>query len=201
MGGLADITSYAYFLFVTISLLIYWHTSKKYQWIVLLISSLVFYLLSASAYTLFYLILSVMSVYMAVVYFEREGQSQRRKRCCLAVVVCINIGILVFLKYIDLGGTQLVPLAISFYTFQLLAYLLDSYWGVIQPERNILKLFLYTTYFPLMISGPICRYGETGTQISEGFSFDYDTALGGVKKNCLGAFKENGRGEPSVHYC
>lgn len=190
MGALTDITSYTYFLFVVVSLLIYWHTSKKQRWIVLLLCSLLFYFLSASAYTLLYLILSVASVYLATVYFEREVQSQRRKCCCLTIAICISIGILVLLKYTDSGGIRLVPLAISFYTFQLLAYLLDSYWGVIRPEHNILKLFLYTIYFPLMISGPICRYEETGTQITEGFSFDYDMALMGVRRVAWGLLKK-----------
>ena len=203
-----DITSVLFFAFVAVCLLIYWNLPGKYQWILLLISSLVFYCVSAKIYTIIYLCFSVVSVYLATKYFDKVNNSDdnenNHKKLVLVLVVICNIAILVLLKYTNLGintfnyifGTKilnvnwLAPLAISFYTLQIVSYLLDNYWGVAKTEKNILKLFLFTSYFPQMVSGPISRYSQIGEQLVSEHRFDYDRVTNGIKRIALGLIKK-----------
>lgn len=96
-----DITSVTFLLFVAASLIIYWQLPSKYQWWVLLADSLIFYFLNAKAYTFVYLLASVVSVYFATMFFEKE-ENIKSKRIVLTGTLIINIGILAVLKYTNL---------------------------------------------------------------------------------------------------
>ena len=207
-----EITSITFFALAAVSLLIYWHCPKKYQWIVLLADSIVFYFANATYYTFIYVCVSVASVFAATRFFARAGNaegSQRRRKRILIFTLAVNIGILGVLKYTNLaihtfnflgqrilhiGGisdvTWLAPLAISFYTLQLVSYLLDCYWGVAEPFENPLHLALYTIYFPLMTSGPICRCSQMGGQLFEEHRFDYDRVKFGLYRIAWGMMKK-----------
>lgn len=200
-----SITSVTFLLFVAVSLMIYWQLPSKYQWWVLLADSLIFYFLNAEAYTFIYLLTSVVSVYFATIFFEKE-ENIKRKRIVLTGTLIINMGILAILKYTNLllktinylggGRTNLglvswySSLAVSFYTLQIVAYLLDIYWGVTYRETNILKLLLFTSYFPLMISGPISMHEQLGRQLFEEHRFDYDRVTTGVRRIAWGLAKK-----------
>ena len=93
-----SITSVTFLLFVAVSLMIYWQLPSKYQWWVLLADSLIFYFLNAEAYTFIYLLTSVVSVYFATIFFEKE-ENIKRKRIVLTGTLIINMGILATLKY------------------------------------------------------------------------------------------------------
>lgn len=54
----------------------------------------------------------------------------------------------------------MLPLGISFYTFQTVSYVIDVYWEKVEPEKNILRVALFTSFFPLLIQGPISRFGD-----------------------------------------
>ena len=96
-----SITSVTFLLFVAVSLMIYWQLPSKYQWWVLLADSLIFYFLNAEAYTFIYLLTSVVSVYFATIFFEKE-ENIKRKRIVLTGTLIINMGILAILKYTNL---------------------------------------------------------------------------------------------------
>jgi membrane bound O-acyl transferase MBOAT family protein len=146
-------------------------------------------------------VFSVIAVYFATQYFEKND---KYKKFVLIIVLIVTIGILIVLKYTNtLVGILLImddiqysrvnwiaPLAISFYTLQLVAYLLDCYWGVIKAEKNILKLLLYTIYFPQMVSGPISRFNELGASVLQEKKFDYDKAAIGFKRIAWGIIKK-----------
>ncbi len=208
-----EITSFIFYAFVGISLLIYWKLPRKSQWKLLLADSAIFYCLNAKPWTLVYLAASVISVYLATGYFQRvtdtvdeKGDTDRKKRVVLLLTIALNIGILSVLKYTNLAvhtfnhmarGRWTIqevnwaaPLAVSFYTLQLLAYLLDCYWGIARPEKNVGKLILYTAYFPQMVSGPISRYSDIGTQLFEKHEFDYDRVVHGLKRIAWGLLKK-----------
>lgn len=199
-----DITSFWYLLFVGVSLLLYWLVPHKVQWLILLADSVAFYLLNAAPYTIIYLIVSVGSVYLAALFFRRS-QSVKSKRAVLALVIVLNVGILVLLKYTNMFlGTfrawtglpvpvvhWLAPLAVSYYTLQILSYLLDCYWrNDFQPEKNPLKLFLFASFFPLMVSGPICRYSQLGRQLFQEHRFDYERVVSGMRRVLWGLAKK-----------
>ncbi|MCR5426543.1 MAG: hypothetical protein K6E81_06920 [Lachnospiraceae bacterium] len=212
------ITSLQFLIFTAVSLLIYWKLPKRFQWMLLLADSLVFYFVNCRAYTFLYVIGAVGAVYAATCVFVRtrakgageEERSQRARKVALVLALLSNLALLAVLKYSNLGIhtvntiAQLgggkrpllhevhfpAPLAISFYTLSLLSYLIDCYWGSAEPERNPLKVLLFTMYFPLMVSGPISRYREIGGQLFEEHRFDYDRVASGLRRAGWGFAKK-----------
>lgn len=196
------ITSLSYLIFVGVSLIIYLHIPKKYQWYILLIDSLIFYFLNAKAYTFIYLLTSVLTVYVATCFFVKNSD-EGKKRIVLVVALVINIGLLALLKYTNLFITTwnyftkrnvltvewCASLAISYYTLQIVAYLLDCYWGVTERESNPLKLLLFTSFFPLMVSGPISKHSLLAPQLFEEHRFDYEGFTTGVRRTAWGVAK------------
>ena len=127
----------------------------------------------------------------------KEENKQQRKRILIRGL-SLNIGILIVFKYTNfllgsaysildlLGighGTQLfrliMPLGISFFTFQILSYMIDVYKGKVEPQRNFLKYLLYISFFPSVVQGPIPRYADLGTQLYEEHKFEYDNLRDG----------------------
>lgn len=199
-----SITSFGFLFFLITSLILYWIIPGKYQWIVLLTDSLIFYFFNATWYTFAYILFSTLSVFLATECFKKG----RFKKQILVTTIILNVGILVALKYTNLfintynfflgpstrsaidNVSWLPSLAISFYTLQLISYLIDSYYEVIQPIENPIKLMLYTCFFPLMVSGPICRYKDIGTQLFADHRFDYDNASRGMRRIAWGIAKK-----------
>lgn len=203
-----EITSFAFFFMVGVSLLLYWRLPKEHQWKLLLVDSLIFYFANATWYTAIYICVSVGSVYGAARCFA-ASDDQNKKKCVLIWTLALNVGILAVLKYAALaintfqflsgrvlqvqgisGIPWLAPLAISYYTLQLISYLLDCYWGIAEAYTDPLHLTLYTVYFPLMTSGPICRYDELGRALFEEHRFDYDRVKGGLIRIAWGLLKK-----------
>lgn len=202
-----SITSVLFICFVLISIFIYYLLKGNGQWILLLIDSIVFYVLSAKPITLIYVAYTVASVYCATAFFDKV--SNKKKKVLLAAVLLSNVAILAVLKYSNLGihsvngllkifrvekafaeVEYLAPLALSFYMLQMLSYLLDCYWGVAIPEKNIAKLTLYTIYFPLMVSGPICRHSQIGNSLFDKHEFDYNRVVCGLRRIAFGLIKK-----------
>ena len=200
-----DITSLVYIMFVAVCLVIYWVMPSKRQWYVLLVASLLFYFLNSKAYTFVYLLTSVLTVWGATVYFENCCNDKKRK-IVLIITLLINIGLLAVLKYTNLAintfnlilkednaikpVTWIASMGISFYTLQIVAYLLDVYWKVTAVEHNPFKLLLFTSYFPLMISGPISEYEQLGYQFYEEHRFSYEKVTKGMKRIAWGMIKK-----------
>lgn len=209
-----DITSFAFYIFIAIFLALYWCMPKNVQWCFLLAGSAFFVLSGMAAYTCIYIIASVFSVWGATTLFQKVDSGNMggywQKRRILAVTLCLNIGILAVLKYTNLGihtinvfikatghGNYLIPdvnflapLAISFYTLQIVSYLCDCYWGLIEPEKNPFRLMLFTIYFPQMVCGPISRYSEIGGQLFAAHPFDYEKTVHGLRRVGLGLIKK-----------
>lgn len=134
---------------------------------------------------------------------------EQKKKYLLIATVGVNLSILVFRKYflfvtynldrlfeklgIDIFVPQLnfvLPLGISFYTLQVIGYLIDVNRGTVKPEENFGKFALFTSFFPQMVEGPICRYGQTAEQLYTGHSFDYTKFMFGVQRFAWGLFKK-----------
>ena len=138
------------------------------------------------------------------------AKEQCRRRWILTVMILVNIGILVVLKYVNFGiytidgiaqlfGSSktliksvdfLIPLGVSFYTFSLLGYVIDVYNGIAKPQRNYWKLMLYGMYFPVILSGPILKYREHGEQFFVPHRFDYRLVTRGMQRMLWGFFKK-----------
>jgi len=197
-----NITSVTYIIFVAVSLLVYWKLPHRLQWKLLLADSLLFYFFNAEPYTIIYVLASVFSVYSAARYFEAVKEKRKQKRVLICVVI-LNVGILVVLKYTNLFLDTAVifglpgrkvswaaSLAVSYYTLQLLAYLVDCYLGTASVEKNPWKLLLFTCYFPLMVSGPICRHPQLAGQLFAEHRFDYDRVTRGLRRIAWGIAKK-----------
>ena len=118
-------------------------------------------------------------------------ESNAVKKLIVALSVIAELAILFVFKYLDftldlLGSglrfNLLLPLGISFYTFQAVSYIVDVYRGKISAELNIIKLALYLSYFASIVSGPINRAGDMLPQFSSPAPFDTDNIKRGMQK-------------------
>ena len=124
--------------------------------------------------------------------------AKRRQRIWLYAVLALNFALLAVLKYTDdvrgfVGAAPLgllLPLGISFYTFQSMGYIIDVYGGKYAPERNPAKFALYVSFFPQLIQGPIGRYDQLSSQLTAPHDFDYDEAQRGILLILWGLFKK-----------
>ena len=205
------ITSFYFLCFFAVILILYYLIPKKLQWGLLLICSVAYYLLSGNGMLILYPVVSVTACYAGIrLLAAAPAEDTGRRRGILIFTVLVNIGILVVLKYVNFGiytidgiaklfGSSaalirsvdfLIPLGVSFYTFSLLGYVIDVYYGIAKPQGNYLKLMLYGMYFPAIISGPILKYREHGEQFFEPHSFDYQRVTRGLQRMAWGFFKK-----------
>lgn len=138
-----------------------------------------------------------------------KAQVSRRKRRILTAVLVVNFGILVFLKYYnflagsinDLLGSWgmsfsaptlklLLPLGISFYTFQSMGYLIDVYWEKVEAEKNIARFALFVSFFPQIVQGPISFYDQLAHQLYEPHDFDFTRVKHGAELMLWGVFRK-----------
>lgn len=192
-------------------LILYYVIPARLQWVLLLVCSAAYYLLSGDGMLILYPVVSVTACYAGTRLLERvPGQNAKRRKWILAMTISVNIGILVVLKYVNFGiytidgiarmfGSSeelirsvdfLIPLGVSFYTFSLLGYVIDVYYGIAKPQGNYWKLMLYGMYFPVVISGPILKYREHGEQFFTPHGFDYRRVTRGLQRMLWGFFKK-----------
>ena len=133
-----------------------------------------------------------------------KAEVQSRKRKMVALILIANFGVLGVLKYFKtyiemaaaaLGGFHLelgllIPLGISFYSFQTAAYILDLYRGKISHDTNIAKFALFVSFFPQIMQGPIARHDHLANQLYEGHSFSYENFTFGMQLILWGFFKK-----------
>ena len=138
-----------------------------------------------------------------------KAAGQKKKKRVLVLILLINFGILIVLKYgnfvtSNMNGllerfhtsgrlpevSFLIPLGLSFYTFQTMGYLIDVYRGKYNAERNILRMALFTTYFPSVLQGPINRFDDLGHQLYEPHKFDEMKFREGILRMLWGFFKK-----------
>ena len=133
-----------------------------------------------------------------------KGRFKQRKKWIVALVLFVNFGILAALKYRNfaadnmnlLFGTHfssaklLLPLGISFYTFQSMGYLIDVYRGKYAPDRNPFRFALFVSFFPQMVQGPISRFNDLAPQLFARRSLDYTDLKYGIQLILWGYFKK-----------
>ena len=206
-----SITSFNFLCFFAAMLVLYYVIPKKLQWGFLLLCSVLYYLFTGNGWLILYPLMSVTACYVGTRLLARTEETEEKKRkWILFLTIAVNLGVLVVLKYVNFGiytidgiaslfGSPrtliqsvdfLVPLGVSFYTFSLLGYVIDVYYGIATPQRNYGKLALYGMYFPVIISGPILKYREHGEQFFEEHPFDYHKVTRGLQRMLWGFFKK-----------
>lgn len=161
------------FRFLPIFLIVYYVVPTRYKNMILLIGSFVFYAWGQH----FYLLLLMLSIVVNYTFGRLIGERRAQKKPLLVLGLIYNFGLLVFFKYTNffieninalLTATHVqiptisvvMPLGISFYTFQVVSYLVDVYRGEQRPVKNIINLGVYIAMFPQVTSGPIGLYSE-----------------------------------------
>ncbi len=171
--------SFLYLFFPLCGVLYYLWNNRTYRNTVLLCFSLVFYAWGEPRNVLL-LLLASLAAYLCGLWMERlRGRPALRRAVFLGGVVLLT-GNLFFFKYLNFFGDNLkllgislslpeiaLPIGISFYTFQILSYVIDLYRGEIRLQRNFFYLTLYVSFFPQLIAGPIVRYQTIEEEILE----------------------------------
>ena len=196
--------------FIILSVVYYLLPNKKYQWVVLLAASYVFYAFTGLK-NFFYILLTTGTTYFAALQIDRiqkaakktvqenkqvwdkaqkkrfKAAADKRARRIMFGVLLLNFGLLFLLKYMPpLFHTmqkrfeismpainQIIPLGISFYTFQAMGYVIDVYRGEVEAENNFGKLALFVSFFPQIIQGPISKYSQLSGQLYEEHKPDF----------------------------
>ena len=186
--------SLEYLIFLPIVVIIYNLLGKKFKNIFLLLASLSFYSFWNVKYT-FLMLFSIFITYITGIYIEKNrGHIKKMK---LAVFFCffINLGILFVFKYFNffadllnnfsgknfnIAIDVLLPVGISFYTFQALGYTIDVYRKDIRAEENFIDYALFVSFFPQLVAGPIERSVNLLPQIKNPKKFSYDNLVRGL---------------------
>lgn len=199
--------SWEFLLFYPIVALLYLVLPKKLKWPMLLIASYYFYMCYQAE--LVFLILGTTFIsWLASNIIERTEKKTLRK-LCLAVTLIVCLGVLFFYKYFNFlagsvtgiiayfGGEPspvalnlILPVGISFYTFQTLSYVIDVYRGDIKTERNFFFYALFVSFFPQLVAGPIERPGNLIPQLKEPQPFTKENGIKGAKHMIVGFFKK-----------
>ncbi len=165
--------------------------------IILAAASVVFYAVGEPMAVL------IMLLSVIVNYFIALGIGRKKERKALLVLsVLFNVGILFVFKYLNLTVSIagaifkssfethiLLPVGISFFTFQIMSYVVDVYRGDTKPQKSFLNVLLYISFFPQLIAGPIVKYHEIEKQILERKQ-TADGVYYGIKRFCAGLAKK-----------
>lgn len=200
-----------FFVFFLIILLMYYIIPIKFRHIWLLISSYYFYMQWNVSYILL-LFSSTILTYIAGICigrleFKKNDNYIIKKKICVALTVIANLGILFLFKYynftvdsvncllskmnlsiIDTNFNLLLPVGISFYTFQALGYIIDVYRGNTEPQKDFIKYALFVSFFLTINAGPIERSTNLLKQFEEKRTFDYYKAYEGIGLMIWGYF-------------
>lgn len=202
-----DFISLSFGLFLLIGVLVYYCIPKSKQWIWLLILGMFFYGYASKKLS-FFISMSILTSYLYGIimdYFKKNPWKNKNRKLLgklfLFIVIAGNCFVLLFLK-ISASHTPvsarlhmdrfafLLPIGISFYTLQIVAYCVDVYKGKITPQHNIFKYALFVTFFPQILQGPIPRYEKLGKQLYEGHTFDYQKFTFGLQLMLWGFFQK-----------
>ncbi|MEG0855786.1 MAG: MBOAT family protein [Terrisporobacter sp.] len=166
------------FTFLPISLLAYYISPKKFRNAILLLTSLVFYAWGEPVYILL-MIGTIIFDYIMALKIDKHRSDKRKSKSIFIFTLFVNVGILVFFKYVgfivnningllhvDIPFVELaLPIGISFYTFQVLSYIVDVYLGKVRVQKSLISFGAYVTMFPQLVAGPIVQYETIEEQL------------------------------------
>lgn len=187
--------------FLPLCLLAYFLVPQKWRNGTLFLFSLLFYAWGEPVYVVLMLFSTVLD-YTCGQMVERH-RGQRGAKIALLVSVCVNLGLLGVFKYSDfligtvnsIFGTAIpqpnlpLPIGISFYTFQVLSYVIDVYRGETAAQRNFIDLAAYVSLFPQLIAGPIVRYSDVAAELKSR-THSVSAAAEGVRRFTVGFAKK-----------
>ena len=199
--------SVSFAIFMPIVFALYWLVPQKFKWFILLVSSYYYYMSWGPQYAIWIVLTTLISYFCANAIEKYE--SVGKKKLFLALPIVFSLGTLVFFKYFnfisesvtsllravslpvdDFTLNLVMPLGISFYSFQTVAYMVDVYKGKVKAEKHIGKYALFISFFPQVLSGPIARADKLLPQLECDKKFDYEQASYGARQMAWGFFKK-----------
>lgn len=200
--------SFDFVIFILPVLLVYWFVLKKScvsQNILLLGASVFFYAWADWRFLALLVVSTLLNFFLGLKIHESE--EDRKRSVFLYLGLIFNVGLLLYFKYFNFfyegffellsafGNTSeynalriLLPLGISFFTFQTLGYLIDVFNEEIEPSKNLLDFSIFVTFFPKILSGPIERAAAFIPQLQEKRSFSYPVFVDGLRQILWGLF-------------
>lgn len=190
--------SFLYY-FLPALIIIYFLTPKKYKNIVLLIASLLFYFYGEPKYV-FLMITEIIIAYIGAILIDKYKNQSKN---ILIITLFIHIFLLIIFKYTDFiiqtindissANIKLLnialPIGISFYTFQIISYIVDVYNGKVKVQKNIINLATYVSLFPQLVAGPIVRY-QTVEKELDNRVHSFNNFAYGIRRFSIGLAKK-----------
>lgn len=190
------------FLFLPITLILYFLIKDKYRNHILLIVSLLFYSWGEPKYIILMLLSLIVNYYIAI-YIDKYKKNKSLSKILLIISLIFNIGLLFIFKYLDFTILNInnlfnidiklfnltLPIGISFYTFQILSYVVDVYNKKVKVQKSFLMLSTYIAFFPQLIAGPIVRYETIEKELTKRVD-DVNNIAIGLKRFIIGLGKK-----------
>lgn len=187
-------------VFLPIVVGLYFLLPVKWRNLELLLASVIFYAWGEPVYV-FILLGTVLCNYIGALLLDKF--TGYKKKLVLFLTIFVNLGILFYFKYFNFVFANvgslfnvdivlkniIMPIGISFYTFQAISYLVDVYKGQVVAQKNFYKLALYITLFPQLIAGPIIKYHDISEQI-DNRTTSFDKCAYGIKRFIIGLAKK-----------
>lgn len=198
--------SFSFFIFFIVVSASYFLLPHRYRWIMLLLASCIFYMFFVPAYILI-LFFTIIIDFIAANLIDNSVGKKRKN--WLTLSICANVGVLAFFKYYNflndsltsaLGWLQtpnpiphldiILPIGLSFHTFQAMSYTIEVYKGAQKPEKHFGIFALYVMFYPQLVAGPIERPQNLLHQFHDKHYFNYHRVVEGLKLMCWGLFKK-----------
>ena len=190
--------SFLYY-FLPALIIIYFITPKKYKNIILLIASLLFYFYGEPKYV-FLMIAEIVIAYTGAILIDKYKSQSKN---ILIITLFIHVFLLIIFKYTDFiiqtindisnANIKLLnialPIGISFYTFQIISYVIDVYNGKVKVQKSIIKLATYVSLFPQLVAGPIVRYQTVEKELDDRVH-SFNNFAYGIRRFSIGLAKK-----------
>ena len=190
--------SFLYY-FLPALIIIYFITPKKYKNIILLIASLLFYFYGEPKYV-FLMIAEIIIAYIGAILIDKYKNQSKN---ILITTLFIHVFLLIIFKYTDFiiqtindisnANIKLLnialPIGISFYTFQIISYIIDVYNGKVNVQKNIIKLATYVSLFTQLVAGPIVRYQTVEKELDDRLH-SFNNFAYGIRRFTIGLAKK-----------
>lgn len=169
------------FVFLAVTLVLYYSVPAKFRNFVLFAVSLIFYGYSEPVY-IFLMLLSIFINFVSGLALEKFSDSAKKRKAVLVACVVTNLALLGYFKYAGLlvqtakrlpifaflpDPDIALPIGISFYTFQTMSYVIDTYRGNCKAQKSFITFGTYVALFPQLIAGPIVRYVDVEKELKE----------------------------------
>lgn len=195
-----------FLLFFSLVTVLYFLLKHPYRWILLLVASCIFYMFFKPVYILI-LGFTIVIDYLAGIYIERSSANNKKKFLILSIIA--NVGVLAFFKYYNFFNDSitslssllkinntiphldiLLPIGLSFHTFQAMSYTIEIYKGRQKAERHFGIYALYVMFYPQLVAGPIERPQNILPQLHTEKYFNYPMVVAGLRLMLWGFFKK-----------